>query len=558
MELNLENVLKRYSIFEERDYQVTSITEIISALNTGNDSIIHLPTGTGKTIVYSPIAVEAAYNGYRTCISCYTKYMQGKIMDDISGIPDGDNAVVIMGDSNYKCPKTGDYVDNWFCETEVINCVESNINCDKLQKKNSFIHDNLIITNHAKFLKSRSADWDLIIVDDSHSFENVLEQVYQTSLYYHTLESVYQKYEKDDVLSDFIGGFLDYFDTIYESDIHRNAKQGTISTDNVSNIATDIITEENEDEIKSKIMTLPGKDKIKIKEIFGFIQACIRSSFFRFYLRKDWYDLDNFRLSELITTEVPENQRRKVRRRFGDAQVIFATATPGNPDRHAEVCTKRVYSPGMLKIVPSIVGDVVDNWFNELDIYCINDIGDTRTRPSMNEALKLTLNIFESYHFKSILLFKNYNDQKLAYKRLSPYINDLYFIESDSDQDEIQELANKNQVILASASTRLWEGIDIQDLYLGIIYTPPFIRVPVHIPKKISFLYNKRIMFRRLQQGIGRMIRNINDKGLCLLMDDNFKKYVNESAFSDQLRERIKYVNKNQVMSVIKLFEEGL
>jgi len=536
---------------EQRSYQVDSIKETITGINNDDDVLIKLPTGTGKTIIYSPIAVAAANSDYRVCISCYTKYMQNKILSDIKKFPGGEQAITVMGDSNYICLKTGVPVDGWFCEEHYDECIKEGVACDKILKNDAFKNNKLIITNHAKFVTSGTSKWDLVILDDSHSFENVLEDAYHRRVLYRSLQYLYNNVEKDEVLGDFVGIFLDYFDVIYESDIPTDYYQGTISTDNIVNIAKEIITDDNIAEIKDKIDTLQPNRKEIAKNLFYFIGFAKRASFYRFYLRKDYYDRNNKELSELIATDVPQNVSRRIKRKFEESKVIFATATPGPENIHANTCTKRDYNNSGLKSVPSVLDSVIKNWFNKLDIYSITNIGDTRDRSKMHEALDITLEIFKENQFKSILLFKNYNDQKLAYDKLSKSVKDLYFIEQDSDQDEIQELANRSQIILASASTRLWEGIDIQKLDLGIIYTPPFIRVPVHIPKEREYSYNSRIMFRRLQQGIGRLIRNTDDKGLCLLMDANFKRYTKQNQFSQLLKERMKEIDKDQILNVI-------
>jgi len=554
MQLNENEVLDLYAIMEERDYQVNSIRETLDNLSKKNDVLINLPTGTGKTIIYAPIAVAAANNKFRVCITCYTKYMQNKIYNDVKKFSGGKDAEIVMGDSNYECLKTGKSVDYWYCESNHEQCEKEGILCDKILKNIAFQNKNLIITNHAKFLKSKPVEWDLIIIDDSHSFENIVDTAYQYRMYYGSIDYLYRNVEHNEILADFVAIFLDYFDAIFESDIPTDVKQGTVSTDNIVNIASEIVTDKNDEEIRNAISSLNPRLKKIATDLYMFIKACKRASFHRFYLRKDWYDHNNRKLSGLIATDVPQNRTSKIRRIIGESEVILATATPGPPTIHANSCTKRFYDKNPLAIVPSVQSPMIQDWFKNLDILCVDNIGDTRKRNNMIDALEITLDIFKENVFKSILLFKNYTDQKLAYDKLSPSIDDIFFIESDSDQDEIQDIANKRQVILASASTRLWEGIDIQQLDLGIIYTPPFIRVPIEIPKNQEYPYNLRIMLRRLQQGIGRMIRNVDDRGLCLLMDTNFNKYVNQSQFSQQLRERTKTIHKEDLLENVKRY----
>lgn len=158
---------------------------------------------------------------------------------------------------------------------------------------------------------------------------------------------------------------------------------------------------------------------------------------------------------------------------------------------------------------------------------------------------------------KALLLFKNYRDQEIANQQLRNKFKHIFFIDDSYDEDSVTELANKSQIILASASTRLWEGMNVKDLRLGIIFTPPFIRVPVHIPELKSYPYNERVMLRRLQQGIGRLIRDENAYAVCILMDVNFGKYVKRRRFSDALKRRIIPVDSKEVVSKAKERLEG-
>jgi Rad3-related DNA helicase len=169
---------------------------------------------------------------------------------------------------------------------------------------------------------------------------------------------------------------------------------------------------------------------------------------------------------------------------------------------------------------------------------------------NFREALRFATNIIHDTKVKTILLFKNYNDQKMAKDFMENEFEDIYFIERDDDEDTIHQYANQSRIILASASTRLWEGISIQDLSLGIIFTPPFIRVPVHIPKP-TYPYNERIMLRRLQQGIGRLIRGETDEGICLLLDTNFDKYVRKKRFADELKDRVRKISSGNLLAEI-------
>jgi len=240
----------------------------------------------------------------------------------------------------------------------------------------------------------------------------------------------------------------------------------------------------------------------------------------------------------------------KILDRFRKARVILATATPGEHQKHITECTQRNYKRGGLQVVPETMPESLVDWFRNLDVYSVSDLGDTRSSNNFERALGFATDMIRATKVKTILLFKNYNDQKRAKEFMKNEFKDIYFVERDDDEDTIHEYANQSRIILASASTRLWEGISIQDLRLGIIFTPPFIRVPVHVPPP-TYPYNERIMLRRLQQGIGRLIRSKTDEGTFLLLDVNFDKYTGKRRFAKELRDRVRNIDSANLLAEI-------
>lgn len=536
--ISLDLILKKYKRVQQRDYQVSCIEELIKAINEGNDAILHLPTGTGKTFIYAPIAIEASESGFRTCVLCYTKYMQDKVCRDFTNFPGGNIAKTIFGVPVYNCPRFNRQADNWTCNEYKDDCVNEQYLCEVLASEKRYNENPLIITNYSKFLKYKGADWDLVIIDDSHSFETMKEQAYQCSVNYRLVDDLYDKYQNEGILGDFLGIFCDLFEEIFERALPPERKQGTLGSDYVKRIAEETFNEGDEERLKEEIRRLTDRDRRICEDVNYFVAACEKAADYRFYLRKDWFNKEDLKLAELIAREVEATVDYKISDRFRKARVILATATPGDPERHAKECTQRNYDKGGLVVVPTTMPESLVDWFRNLDIYLISDFGDTRSPDNLRRALKFATDIIKIANAKTLLLFKNYNDQKVARDFMKDVFEDIYFIESDDDEDTIHRQANRSHIILASASTRVWEGISINDLRLGIIFTPPFIRVPVHIPPRMQYPYNLRIMLRRLQQGIGRLIRSETDEGTCLLLDLNFNKYVGMKRFAKVLRDR--------------------
>ena len=71
--VDLKSIIDRYQVVDQRKYQIDCIEEIVGNLNNGNDVLIDLPTGTGKTLIYSPIVTDVAEKGGSVLVLTATK-----------------------------------------------------------------------------------------------------------------------------------------------------------------------------------------------------------------------------------------------------------------------------------------------------------------------------------------------------------------------------------------------------------------------------------------------------------------------------------------------------
>jgi len=352
--LSFDSILERYKAVKQRDYQVACIRDLTNAINEGNDCILHLPTGTGKTFIYAPIAIEASESGFRTCVLCYTKYMQDRVCKDFASFPRGNIANTVFGVSVYNCPRFDRLADNWTCDDNKEDCINQQYSCEVLASEKRYNENPLIITNYSKFLKYKGADWDLIVIDDSHSFETVKEQAYQYSVNYGLIDEIYEKYQNEETLGDFLGIFCDIFEEIFERALPPTSKQGTLGSDYVKRIAEEIFSEDDEERLRNEIRRLPDRDRKICEDAYYFVVSCKKAADYRFYLRKDWFNMEDLKLSELIAREVEATVDYKISDRFRKARVILATATPGDPEIHVKECTQRNYEKGDCRECPKL------------------------------------------------------------------------------------------------------------------------------------------------------------------------------------------------------------
>lgn len=95
--LNLDSVLKRYELVQQRDYQIACIKDAVEGINCGKDVLINLPTGTGKTMIYSPIVAEIAENTQSVLVLTATKQAQRSVSSEITKFNSKTQPSVVYG-----------------------------------------------------------------------------------------------------------------------------------------------------------------------------------------------------------------------------------------------------------------------------------------------------------------------------------------------------------------------------------------------------------------------------------------------------------------------------
>jgi Rad3-related DNA helicase len=551
--ISAEECLTVFSRPSPKPYQTSSIRELVDELSKGKDAVLCLPTGTGKTFVYLPVAITAASNGFRVCVLVATNLIMEQIklkyMPSLKPKIDPD---YVKGIENYECELTKGKADYGTCTKEQrIECSNKGSKCEVLLTNELLDKSNFVITNFHKFLSVPTTKaFDLVIIDDSHGFENALEDKFQTRVSYHEVDQIFRKHEeKSDLLSDFSGAFLDFFDDAW-STIPPEQLVRRMPDDVIKNLAEI----KSYDKLRSELRNLDKLDRSLCYNLMYFVDCCRNASLNTFYLQKDWYNRDDRLEAYLISRKSETYQDRVIKNLFRKAKVAFISATPGEVITHAKYCTHRNYTQNSLAIVPHQQPLAIRNWFEGLTIFETNDIsGDAQD--SIEKGAQIAAGILKKSPTKgrALLLFKNYRDQRKAEVLLKKNVDrDITFIDDGFQTETVQELVEKADVIMATASSRLWEGIDISNLKLEIVFSLPFIRPPVYLDQNKSFSYGKRKMLVRLQQGIGRLIRKEKDRGVCVIMDNRLEKYKTSSNFSELYRERVVSVNSSDICKKVE------
>nr|MDO8110423.1 helicase C-terminal domain-containing protein [Candidatus Sigynarchaeota archaeon] len=141
--------------------------------------------------------------------------------------------------------------------------------------------------------------------------------------------------------------------------------------------------------------------------------------------------------------------------------------------------------------------------------------------------------------------------------------------DADSCEEMItKEVAAGKNVIIATASSKLWEGANVPGLRYVILDALPYRRPSAAElestgPKASqSWKSMKRFMLNRVQQGVGRLVRHEGDWGIAVIIDERF--YSNKQQFLKELPRYIKsteilrWVTKDQAPGVIRAMASRL
>jgi hypothetical protein len=82
----------------------------------------------------------------------------------------------VYGIQEYECPLLKSYAQSWCCaEFKEDFCKPNKLGCKVISSETEYAQSNLVVTNFSKFiLTSAESPYDLIVLDDSHSFKDAI------------------------------------------------------------------------------------------------------------------------------------------------------------------------------------------------------------------------------------------------------------------------------------------------------------------------------------------------------------------------------------------------
>lgn len=247
---------------------------------------------------------------------------------------------------------------------------------------------------------------------------------------------------------------------------------------------------------------------------------------------------------------------------------IFTSATLSTGKNDYNYFTNGIGADEVNNLVIEESFDSPYDYDNNAILYTCDDI----TNPNINkdryldELVEKIKELIRLTNGKTLVLFTSKSDMNYVYNKIGSSLDgiNIYIQNDGSSQDTIKERF-KNDIDSVLFSTGIfWEGIDIKGASLSnlIIARLPFPVVdPVIEYKKESYGedgFNKVYlpeMLIKLKQGVGRLIRSEEDKGIVCILDSRInKKYkdvVQESIpiknFTTNIEEVKKLVKKYDI-----------
>lgn len=259
-----------------------------------------------------------------------------------------------------------------------------------------------------------------------------------------------------------------------------------------------------------------------------------------------------------------------------DRSIALVSATVENAKLHAKDAGFPYH-----KLTPPIQIDIdkaerLKRRFRKRPIFGLIDGPILRKDPSdidtyysaRKEANEIILKIVSVVHKPTLILCRSKDDQSSIEKTLAKTTNiqrRLYSLREEDEALNVDTLTEKinseirkgRNIVLASASSRLWEGVNIEELRFLVVDSLPYPspelgerRQPG--PWKTSHTF--RFMIRRLQQGIGRLIRKDGDYGVATVIDGRFNAHWKtlSSELPLYMREPLEFVRQKELTTKIK------
>ena len=539
------------------------------------------PTGMGKTYVIGAVAKALVQQGKKVCIAVpsYThmKEVMGKQLEDLDisyKILRGLSAL----EENEGCPlKGGKKPSSIFCDDPTSDrCKDQD--CTVRRELLDMEKADVVLMVFHKLISNPSLldKFDVVIFDESHGLEPTLRNSRMLKLRKADVDTIVKLFpEHRQTLKSTIDGF-DYLSKRGKQEISSAMFVERELLDPIKNVLPNI---------KERIRETEEKDKAYDEEMQSLyyslqraIDALDRLEQYRFL-----YTNDAVLGIPQSVTFVPFRAKKIGKQ----TSIALISATIESPRFHANDGGFPYHT-----LAPPIQVEstrMIKERFRNRPIFGLVDGPILRIDPQFPdsyksarmEANKTISSILPLIKHPALILCRNGEDAKSigAHLREEKNVKDrLYLFEDEGSMLELDEIQTKinekidagKDVVVTTASSRLWEGVNLKRLRLLVVDALPYPSSQPydHFEKGMWSSWRTsrtfRFMIRRIQQGIGRLVRTDEDPwGLVIVVDGRFNAQWNtiKSALPIYMTspDIIKFITResirDEIMNTVRKFE---
>ena len=488
------------------------------------------PTGMGKTLVILAVAKSLTEIGKRVLISAPTyNHLYDNMIKEaklIFGEDIAKDTPIMFGRTNqrYKdlmqnCPRKLEYCKNPNSRA----CQKSIDECQRAKDYSICRDSNAVFTVHAYIVSvpSYMNEFDVVLIDESHGLPDVIRSTTQTSFSIEDIQHIIKNITDTNIKQQ-LETSLNYW---------KNAKK-RISTD------------------KKVPQALIDRIYNPIKNVASLVPETSELSNFKYY------DLARLTLGGRLYA----SSYRKVPEWNENLSVGLISATIEDARAHIRDCQ---FNSLIMRPADKYETERFRLRFEKRPIYGLIDgprlsKGDPKNynlfREEANDIIK---DLVENTNEITLILCQNQKDAKSIQKTLKKsekVKNRLTILPEDPQEVESYEVIIREKidsgktVIIATASSRLWEGANVPELKFLIIDALPYRRLnpdektATGSKRAKTWKNMKRFMLNRIQQGIGRLVRKEDEWGIAVIIDNRF--YTN---YKQLFKELPNYIISSQI-----------
>ncbi len=506
------------------------------------------PTGMGKTYVVGAVTKALVELGRRVCIAV-PSYVH---LEDVMGLQLKELGVdfsVLRGLSALKkekhegCPlKKMEIPSSVFCsdsdkaKTGPRSETCKNIDCTVRREQHAARNARVVLTVFHKLIYNPSliGDFDVIIFDESHGLEDALRNARLAKIRKHDLE----------VLKPFVSNdgsaLTDAMQTI--------DRVGALGLDEVNPM---LVEREFSNTIKEILPLIEAKIR-ETEEASGRTDPSVTDSYFTLSRSINSIDrLDSYKFiyhNESILG-IPQRitfVRFRGKEVSNNTSIGLISATIESPKFHAKDAG---FSFHTLAPPVQIQSErLIEERFRKRPIFGLVDGPILRKDPNFGvsydsarlEANKTIADLVPKFQYPTLILCRSGEDAR----KIESHFRSIYDVHrriflfdeegSQSDLDVVQSVINSKieegkDIIVTTAASRLWEGVNLNRLRFLIIDALPY-GSPQPYDKFERNVWSSwrtsrtfRFMIRRMQQGVGRLVRSPKDPwGIVVVIDGRF------------------------------------